>query len=99
MHRGSPPVVPDSFLHTLLQVCARQVVLADIHIGDCSVLQLLGELLPGLQADLKVLPSIQRPNAALLQHLHQSQELIVKHALHSVKTCVLPSGQTAVMLA
>ena len=57
-------------------------MLTDVHVGHCSVLQLLCELLPGLHADLKVLSSVQCPDATLLQDLCQPQQLLIKHALH-----------------
>ena len=77
----SPSVLTNGILHAPLQVSARQVVFTDIHVGHGCVLQLLGEGFPGLQADLKILPSIQGPDAALLQDLRQPQELLIKHAL------------------
>lgn len=77
----TPSVLANGVLHAPLQVCARQVVLADIHVGHSRVLQLLGEGFPGLQADLEVFAGIERPDAALLQDLHQPQQLLVKHAL------------------
>lgn len=68
----TPPIVTDGILHAPLQVCACKMVLADIQVGHGGVLQLLGEGLPGLKADLKVLPSVQGPDAALLQNFSQS---------------------------
>lgn len=50
------------------------VMLTDIMIGLGCVLQLLSIGFSGLQADLKVLSSIQSPHAPLLQDLCQPQE-------------------------
>jgi len=61
------------------------MVLTDVHVGHCSVLQLLCEGLPGLHADLKILPCIQCPDATFLQDLCQPQQLLIKHALHHTK--------------
>ena len=77
----SPSVATNSLLHAPLEVSASQVMLADIHVGHSCVLQLLSKGFPGLQADLKVLPSIQGPDAPLLQDRCQPQELLIKHAL------------------
>ena len=79
-----------SCIRLLRSVRARWCSL--IHVGHCSVLQLLCELLPGLHTDLKVLSSIQRPDATLLQDLCQSQQLLVKHALHHTKYVCSPGS-------
>ena len=50
------------------------------------MLQLLGESLPSLQADLKVLSSVESPDAALLQDLCQPDQLLIKHALQQHKS-------------
>lgn len=88
----SPSVVTNGVLHAPLEVSASQVMLADVHVSHGCVLQLLGKGFPGLQADFKVLSSIQGPDAPLLQDLCQPQELLIKHALQKIKQALLKTG-------
>jgi len=80
-------VLPDDVLHAVLEVgVGQQVVLADIHVADIHVADAgLGqgerEGLPGLPADVEVLPHVQGSDAAPLQHLRQEPQLQIQHAL------------------
>ena len=66
---GAPPILPDGFYHSLLEVGAQQVVLTDVHEADAGVLQVRSELLPSTSAYLWILAKVEGPDAALLEHI------------------------------
>ena len=72
---------PHSIPHPDLQVRVLEVLLADVQVGHCGVLEGESEPLPGLVGDLKVLTNVQGPYPLVAQHLAQVPQLSIEHAL------------------
>ena len=82
--RPALAVGADGVAHLRLELRALEVVLANVQEGHRGEGQLVLEVHPGVEGGVVVLPHVEGPDVALLQHpLRQRQHLLILEALRT----------------